>query len=383
LTPPTLAACLTPPGTGAIATLAIRGPQAWQLVSTLFHPISLQSTWPPKHLEAGRFWFGRLGPDNNTADEVVLAIKRTGVAPWLELHCHGGREVVRWLLEILAAHGIQICSWQELDRQTADDQLQAAAAAALAEAPTTRTAAILLDQYHGAWRRAVEAVEAALERHDLNAAARFLEEMARYTPVGQHLVRPWRVAVLGAPNVGKSSLVNALAGFHRSVVAPTPGTTRDVVTTLIAIDGWPIELADTAGWRETADDLEGQGIERARGAAREADLCLWVLDAADVPVWPDAAMGAVRCVINKVDVPAAWDLDRAAGAIHVSARTGAGLEELVRDLSQWLVADPPPPGAAVPFTQDLCDVVEAARRLGRSSPTEEWRRLLARLRATP
>ena len=87
-----------------------------------------------------------------------------------------------------------------------------------------------------------------------------VERLRELVPVAEHLDRPWRVVIAGAPNVGKSSLVNALAGFARSLVSPTAGTTRDVVTTRIALDGWPIELCDTAGQRESADAVESAGI---------------------------------------------------------------------------------------------------------------------------
>src|SRR5205814_566998 len=174
-----------------------------------------------------------------------------------------------------------------LERRTGDDAARSAAAAELVRAPTTRTAAVLLDQYHGAFERALQIAQAALEQQDLDAATRLLNELAEHAPLGRHLTTPWRVVVAGAPNVGKSSLVNALAGFQRSVVAATPGTTRDVVTTLIAVDGWPVELADTAGLRLGAGSLEAKGIEMARSAAAAADLCLWVLDASAAPVWPD------------------------------------------------------------------------------------------------
>ena len=87
---------------------------------------------------------------------------------------------------------------------------------------------------------------------------------------------PWRVVVFGAPNVGKSSLINALAGYERAIVSPTPGTTRDVVTVTTAIDGWPVQLSDTAGFRETQDELESAGIELATNSAIQSgarDLC--------------------------------------------------------------------------------------------------------------
>jgi tRNA modification GTPase len=183
------------------------------------------------------------------------------------------------------------------------------------------------------------------------------------------------VAVAGAPNVGKSSLVNALAGYQRSVVAATPGTTRDVVTTLIAVDGWPVELADTAGLRDQADSLEGQGIRKARETASAADLCLWVLDAAAEPIWLDPKATA-RLVVNKVDLAPAWDLDRAGDAVRVSARTGAGLAGLCAALARWLVPQSPAAGAAVPFTASIADRVQEAHHLLCAGRTAAARRLL-------
>ena len=374
----TLAACLTPPGAGAIAVLAVDGPRAWDVVRPLFRTRS--GAEAPADPAPGRFLPGRLGGE--VADEVVLASRRMGPSQRLELHCHGGRAAVRFLLDLLAARGILVCDWREFLHLTEPDTLRAAAAIALAEAPTARTAAILLDQYHGAFAAALDAVAAALGRGAGAVASAGLDALARWTPLGRRLTAPWRVAVAGPPNVGKSSLVNALAGYQRSVVAPTPGTTRDVVTTRLAIDGWPVELADTAGLREGADALERQGVRMARETSAAADLCLWLLDASAPPVWPDASAGGVRWVVNKVDLPAVWDVADAQEAVAVSARTGAGLPELCAALGGWLVPDPPPPGAAVPFTAALCDgIVRAKRHLDEGRPEEARRSVLSLRRA--
>lgn len=369
----TYVTCLTPPGTAALATLALWGKDAWDLVRELFRPHSAVSELPAVP-ERGKLWFGRLGQE--LADDVVLTVKRTSPVPWVELHCHGGREVVRVLLELFAARGVETCSWQRLERRMAGDAWRAAAAAALVEAPTLRTAAILLDQYHGAFRHAIESARAALERGDEAEAQRGLSELARYANLGRHLTVAWRVVVAGAPNVGKSSLVNALAGYQRSVVAATPGTTRDVVTTLLALDGWPVELADTAGLRTDVETLEEQGVRLAQTAATTADVCLWVLDASAAPVWPPFSLENLRVVVNKVDLPATWDLRRAGEAVHISARTGAGLAELCRALSRWLVPDSPPPGIAVPFTPQLADQIGKARRALATGRGEEARQIL-------
>ena len=372
----TLAACLTPPGAGAIAVLAVEGPRAWETVRPLFRTRS--GAEAPADPAPGRFLPGRLGGE--VADEVILAIRRMGPSQRLELHCHGGRAAVRFLLDLLAAHGARVCDWREFLRLTEPDPLRAAAAVALAEAPTARTAAILLDQYHGAFAAALDAATHALDRGDGDEASAGLDALTRWTPLGRRLTAPWRVAVAGPPNVGKSSLVNALAGYQRSIVAPTPGTTRDVVTTRLTIDGWPVELADTAGLRDGADALETQGVRMARETSAAADLCLWLFDASAPPVWPDASVGAVRLVVNKVDLPAVWDVASAPGAVAVSARTGAGLAELCAALGGWLVPEPPPSGTAVPFSAGLCDgVVRAKRQLDEGRP-EEARRTVASLR---
>jgi tRNA modification GTPase len=365
----TWVACLTPPGQSALATLGIVGPDAWRVVSKLFRRRS--GTLPATPVP-GRFWLGQMG------DEVVLAIKK-GTQLFFEIHCHGGIQVVRFLTDLLRAEGLQTCTWQEFLRITTHDPLAALAAAALAEAPTTRTAAILLDQHAGALCRALDAILATLEAGDADRAAAQLDALLHHAALGRHLCRPWRVVVAGAPNVGKSSLVNALAGYQRCIVAPTPGTTRDVVSVQLAIDGWPVEIADTAGMRVSGDCLEQEGVRRARTAMAAADLCLWVLDASAAPVWPDHQAGPIQLAVNKTDLTPAWDLTQAAGAVRVSATTGTGLADLCSTLASRLVPAPPPPGAAVPFTATLIDGIAQARERLASGDLPQARSLLCGL----
>jgi tRNA modification GTPase len=199
-------------------------------------------------------------------------------------------------------------------------------------------------------------VEILVHTGDFAGALEIVREVLRFADVGRHLTAPWRVVIAGAPNVGKSSLVNALAGFQRSIVSPVPGTTRDVVSVQLAIDGWPVEVSDTAGLRDGGGSLEQFGIERARAATVEADLVIWLLDASASPVWPDVPLAPnchLRVVVNKVDLPASWDLDIAAEAPRISASTGRGVAELLTAIGSWLVCDPPLIGAAVPFTDEL------------------------------
>jgi len=377
----TLAACLTPPGRAAIATLGVLGSRAWEIVREIFHTSSAPEKKLPDNPDPCGIWLGRIGEKDTVADQVVVTVPQTGPIPWVEVHCHGGTETVRWLLEILEREGCQVCTWPELEQATASDPWKTAASLELVQASTIRTAAILLDQYHGAFKRALTEIETMLTNKDMAATSRLLESVTRYANVGRHLVIPWNVAVIGPPNVGKSSLVNALAGFQRSIVAPTSGTTRDLVTTLIAVDGWPVELIDTAGLRQETRSIEDQGIMLARDAAASADLCLWVLDASAPPIWPEdnlATQRKLKFIANKTDLPPAWEIDNSP-ALPVSALTGEGLPQLLDAMVQCLVPDAPPPGAAVPFTSNLACQIEEALKHARTGRIDEVKQLLSTL----
>jgi tRNA modification GTPase len=324
-------ACLTAPGKAAIATLAVRGPRAWPITRELFRP---RKGKLPETPTPGRHWFGKLGKDH--ADDAILAVKGDGV----ELHCHGGVEVVCMIQELYAARGAIVVPWQQIGESLELLDL-------LVRAPTTRTAAILLDQWQGAWQRCMQ-----------EPSPDVLRRLADLIPLGRHLVEPWRIVIAGAPNVGKSSLMNALAGYARSIVAPTPGTTRDVVGVRLAIDGWPVEMIDTAGIRSSADALERQGIHRAEQAVRDADLRFWLLDGSVKTICPeDRALW--HFIINKIDLPAAWDWEGEGAALRVSAQTHAGVPELCEWLSKRLVPAPPQPGEAVPCLQEHVKWLEA------------------------
>jgi len=181
-------------------------------------------------------------------------------------------------------------------------------------------------------------------------ALRCVRELQRLAPLGAHLVTPWRVVLAGAPNVGKSSLLNALAGYQRCVVTRVPGTTRDVVTARLVFDGWPVEVADTAGQRPTDDPLEAAGVARSAAARRDADLCVWVVEAGAEPIWPPKDVPAPLVVINKIDQPCNWTQPEPPRTMRVSALTGEGLDRLIRAIVERLVPISPSPGAAVPLT---------------------------------
>lgn len=354
---------LTPAGAGAIAAVEVAGPDAWDAARRLFRPAGKQPL--PEQPEPHCFWFGRFG--EGPGDEVILAVKQTAPEPVVEIHCHGGRKVVRWVVEQLQA----ACGFAAGAKpQAASDS----AADLLPFAPTLRTASILLDQVHGAFDRDVRHILSLLDARNTAEAAPLLAQLASFAPVGRHLVEPWKVVVAGPPNVGKSSLVNALAGYQRAVVSELPGTTRDVVTVPVAFDGWPVELADTAGLRRAAG-LEAEGIERAERFIRDADLVLWVMDATAEPIEasPRSRSGLV---VNKTDQPPTWDLDCFPDAIRVSALTGEGIPGLAAEIARRLVPQSPPPGSAIPFTPRLANLIEAAHAALAGGRPDEAARLL-------
>lgn len=342
---------LTPPGRGAIATLCVEGPLATEAVDKLFVPAKGSGIGARP---CGRIAYGRWG--GPAGEEIVVC--RTAPER-VEIHCHGGRAAAQAIVESLAEAGIETTTWQAWHRLNHSDPITAEAAIALAAATTERTALILLDQYHGALRRETNAARTAVSRGDALQALDIVDRLCEFAAVGRHLTQPWSVVLAGRPNVGKSSLINALVGYSRAIVYELAGTTRDVVTATTAMDGWPVELADTAGLRRDAESIESEGIRRAQERLESADLVLYVCDAREAVFDDERNMiGACNDVIlvrNKIDLTAARPASDFSAleidcVVETSAITGDGVAELIECITQRLVPVSPPRGAAVPFT---------------------------------
>lgn len=337
-----IAALITPPGRGAVATIALHG------------DAGLLDGPPPMFAAANgratalqplnRVCFGRWGID--PAEEVVVC--RTG-ASTCEIHCHGGAAAVQRILTDLSDRGCRIVNWPDLLAATSG-LLESECMAALTQATTLRTARILLEQQSGLLRAAID----ELCELPLDEVVTRTSELLSWSDFGLHLTQPWKVVLCGPPNVGKSSLINALLGYSRSIVYDQPGTTRDVVTGQTALEGWPVELSDTAGLRGMADELEAAGIERARQRVLQADCVVLVLDRSR-PL-DDEELELIRelpqavCVANKIDLANAWSAAAHANVIPVSAVTHTGLEELSAAIVQKLVPRVPAAGTAIPVT---------------------------------
>ena len=354
---PTSVCELTPPGRGGVATLSLVGD-----LSLLDRPrplIALAQHKALSTLHIDRVYFGRWGFD--VPEEVVLC--RTA-GDTLEIHCHGGRAAIQRIISDLTARGaVQEPPSARLSRT--QPPLEVECLQALLAARTTRTADFILEQSSGVLRQALDALPRRLETGDVAAVRSQLGELLDWSQFGEHLVRPWSVVLCGRPNVGKSSLVNALAGYTRAIVSDRPGTTRDVVTADVVFDGWPLELSDTAGLHETGDEIEATGIERARSRLAAADLVLTVLDLGQAPTPTDEQLLAEHpgalVVAHKCDLANQWGPRLPAGAVAVSSITGAGLEQLARAMIARLVPQTPPPGTPFPVGPALVAALQQVK----------------------
>lgn len=342
---------LTPPGRGAVASLRVEGPKAAETIEAFFHA---RDRKPLRHYPADRIVVGRFGEE--AGEEVV--VRRCGDGA-VEIHCHGGRAAATLIEKTLESVGFVSIAWQDWVASRDIDPITAAARVALADARTERIASALLDQFNGALRREMNEIQEAIARGDVAAAQRMQKAILDRVEFGRHLTCPWRVVLAGRPNVGKSSLLNALAGCNRAIVYATPGTTRDAVRFQTAIDGLPVELCDTAGLRNSTDAIEKAGIALAHERAAAADLVLLVSDLsmpwsdedqALADAWPDAVV-----VHNKSDVPVAMG-DRPVG-IRVSAICGEEIDALLAEISHRLVPNPPPTGVAVPINEEQVEII--------------------------
>jgi tRNA modification GTPase len=357
---PTRAALVTPVGRGAVACVSVAGPQAVAAVESLFHSSSGRR---PAEQPLNRILFGSWA----TTGEEIIVVRRSESS--IEVHCHGGAAAAEAILASLSAAGCTILPWQEFIAGEEPSRIRAAARIALAACATRRTATILLDQYRGALDKAIERVISQLHAGESAMAIAELRELSAWTSFGRHLTSPWRVVIAGPPNVGKSTLINALVGYERAIVFDQPGTTRDVVTAGVAIDGWPIELADTAGLRDGGDALEQSGAVRAREAIMSADLVILVLDVTQsgspqnqnlVREHPGALVVYNKCDLLPANsaapqIPAGFPT-----GLLASAKTGRNLSALCENISQRLVPRVPPAETAIAFTVEQSDAIQYA-----------------------
>lgn len=353
----TIAALSTPSGTGAIAVLRVSGPGSESVAAAVF------GRWPLKPRKAV---FGKFtAADGGVIDEVILTYYK-GPASFtgedtLEISCHGGVLVTRRVLERLLQAGARAAGPGEFTQRAflngKLDLTQAEAVMDVISAQTDRSLHSARRQLDGALGRTIRElrdellgilahVEAYIDfpEEDIDpdtGEALRVRMMSLHTKVcgllatadqGRLLREGVRTVLAGAPNAGKSSLLNRLLGFDRAIVSDQPGTTRDTIEEGLSLEGFPLRLVDTAGLRgETADQIEEAGMARTRAQLADADLIVEVTDASQPPGIPlplsDETAGKWVRVLHKSDLPRhpAWE---GMEGVPVSSLTGEGLDSL-------------------------------------------------------
>ena len=348
----TIFALATGAGRSAIAVIRLSGDRAAGILTHLCGPLP-----PPR-----RASLRSLHEASGALLDRALVLWLPGPASYTgedsaELHLHGGRAVVQAVTAALLAAGARPADAGEFTRRAflagRMDLLEAEAIADLAAAETQAQRTLALRQMTGqatalvagwatrltsclAFREALidfpeENLPDSVERElgaDIEALAADIARHLARAPIGERVRNGLVFAISGAPNVGKSSLFNALARRDIAIVSPTPGTTRDALEVQLDLDGVAVTLVDTAGLRETQDAIEAEGVRRAKARAASADLVLLVIEAGQ-PL-PDGPLASETILIaSKTDLALAPQ-----GAHGISVHTGAGLEDFSAELAR-------------------------------------------------
>ena len=375
----TIAAIATPPGDGGIGIIRLSGSNAAKIASALFRRGDRGKSVDVTRLNSHQLYYGQIVEltAGHTVDEVMLV----RMAPpntytreeVVEIQCHGGPIPVKRILELTVAGGARLASAGEFTLRAflngRIDLSQAEAVMAVVSSRTSESLELAIQELRGSLtsRLGPARTELIQTLAYLDASADFPEDEIQGVDVAAALQRAERalrevlaasnlgrlyhegvqIAIVGRPNVGKSSLMNALLRSERAIVTPIAGTTRDVITESINLRGIPATLLDTAGIAETKDVIEQLGIDRSRRAIESAALALFVIDGSQ-PSDPDDIVvaqmlaerldrdgaGRVVLVINKRDLPQHKnhpDIHLALGgcpSVEVSTVTGLGIEAL-------------------------------------------------------
>ncbi len=364
----TIVAIATPLGRAGIGVVRVSGPDAAAIAARL--------TGSAAPLEPRRATFATIA--GSVRDQVVITFfpaphSYTGEHV-VEVSAHGSPVILRGLVEASMAAGARLAEPGEFTLRAflngKLDLVQAEAVADLIDAVTPLQVRAAFDQLEGTLTTRIHEIESTL--FDLMAR---LEASLDFPDEGYHFVQRkgaadevWtlrsriaelladaargrlvregaQIAIVGTPNVGKSSLFNTLLNANRAIVTPIPGTTRDLLTERADIGGVSVSLVDTAGLRESPDVIEQEGVARARQAESVADLTLLLLDrsrpldAEDERLLAAAPARSRLVVVNKIDLPPAWSADAvAAGGLLISVRTGHGVDALVDRMASMLGA---------------------------------------------
>jgi tRNA modification GTPase len=364
----TIAAIATPLGEGGLAVVRISGAEAFVVADKIFLP-SGKSSLKPSAAPTHTIHYGKIVRHGETVDEVLLSVLR-GPRTFtredaVEISCHGGILPAKLVLDAILENGVRLAEPGEFTRRAfLNGRLDLAQAEAVADLIHSRTELALaaaneqlagklsqrINELRDEMMKTLAHVEAHIDFPDediapetraqlikrLEDGVAFMDELLRTANEGQILRRGIRAAIVGRPNVGKSSLLNQLLGHNRAIVSPIAGTTRDTIEETANIRGLPVVFIDTAGLREGRDEIEVEGIRRSRETLEKAELILHVLDAsepltsADKIYLKEFATKKRILVRNKTDLPVKLNLppNKNVSIVEVCSLNGQGIEAL-------------------------------------------------------
>ena len=372
----TIAAIATPIGIGGVGIVRLSGNKAVDLVTPFFRAAAGGVL---ADAESHRLMYGWFYDDDEPVDEVMVVVMRAPRSytreDVVEIHCHGGPLVLRTVLEKVCGSGARLAEPGEFTmRAFFNGRIDLTRVEAVADIVHARSQAglqVTANQLRGRLYEAIQAlreeaarvaalVEAGIDfpeedivfahreeiQQRLEKCRETLERLLATAEHGRIMREGMPTAIVGRPNVGKSSLLNALLRENRAIVTEVPGTTRDTLEEAAEVGGVVLNLVDTAGIRETEDVVEKEGISRSMQAMARAELVLLVLDGAmdlmpeDEALLEKTPVGATLVVLNKKDQMTAdspgW-VEKLGGLpqVTVSAKTGEGLEALENWIGEW------------------------------------------------
>ena len=336
----TIAAIATPYGEGGIGIIRISGEDAERILDEVFVPAGKAAGGPK---ESRRLSFGHvIDPDDGIIIDEVLAVFMKGPHTYTgedvaEIDCHGGIVPLRKTLDLVYRHGAVPAEKGEFTKRAflngRIDLSQAEAVIDLIKAKADKSFDVAMGQLQGKLSHEIKKIRAGLMdllveltvnidypdedievityealTEGLKKTRASVDKLLASSSTGRLIAEGIRVAIIGKPNVGKSSLMNALLRESRAIVTDIPGTTRDTIEESLSIDGIPVVLTDTAGIRETSDKIETIGIERSKASVGNADLVLFMLDGSreldeeDKFIAKHLEPGKTVVVINKTDL---------------------------------------------------------------------------------
>ncbi len=375
----TIVAIATPPGVGGVGIVRLSGPRAVAIADALFRPGGGKPENRLSRVESHRMVYGWIENEEGPLDEVLAVVMRAPRSytreDVVEVHCHGGMLILTTVLQMAVGLGARMAEAGEFTMRAflngRVDLTQAEAVGDIVRGRTALGLRVSADQLRGRLYEEIKALSGQVARmaalvaagidfpeedvvfahrddiaRELDGVLEKLAGLLAGAGRGRIIREGVAVAIVGRPNVGKSSLLNRLLRENRAIVTEVPGTTRDTVEEMVDMGGLMLRLVDTAGIRHTADRLELEGIARSRAAMARADLVLLVLDGAeplggeDWMLVEETGKQASVVAVNKMDLlegaPPGWIAElKDRKSVLVSAVTGEGLEALEAWILDW------------------------------------------------